>query len=222
METLRHPDFQAYTLSPLFVAFPSVFVLSPLSTAFTHSDRGVGGDLRLSFAIPPPPLGGVRSRHPRWPLLTTRLPAAVGYSFQISAGRLSTFNVRFSTSLLSSPYELPFPQLPCFQNFLRWPLFFQSSHPIFLPFLLLSTLGYRRSVRHSRGKLRPERRNRLGVAHHHHANALAKPPQVAILVGSRQPRRAEVAGRPGCYNLTLGGHYAICERGAVLFCTDAG
>lgn len=36
---LQPPTY--FSLSPLFAAFPSIFVLSPLSTAFAHSDVGV-------------------------------------------------------------------------------------------------------------------------------------------------------------------------------------
>src|SRR6266446_596759 len=48
-------------LSPLFVALPPVYPLSPLSTAFTHADGGVGVD----FHFFPSPFGVER-------LLTTR------------------------------------------------------------------------------------------------------------------------------------------------------
>jgi hypothetical protein len=103
--------------SPLSTAFTTIFPVTPLSTAFTHSHPGWGGVSALilsTFNCPPWTSSSSSSGFHVAPLFsrTYELPPPIH---------------RFASPAFSSAYELLFSQLPCFQKHLRCPLLFSRT-----------------------------------------------------------------------------------------------
>jgi len=92
-------------LTPLFVALPSIFGLTPLSVAFTHFDGGVGVAFHFFRSLPICPSRGEG-------LHVTFSPSLFSAAYKpLCSARLRN---RFPISFLSIIYKSLFSQLLCF------------------------------------------------------------------------------------------------------------
>ena len=103
------PSTMESLLTPLFAASPPILRLSPLSTAFTHFDRGV----RVAFHLPPDSQLSVASRG--------SLRLFVYFQHLTNRSAAETLPNRFSTPFPLKIYKSLFQQPLCFLIYTKRP-----------------------------------------------------------------------------------------------------